>query len=249
MDCLYLIFYACLRLLFLDVETNPDLRHPVPDLCRIFCSNMQCLAGNLSDLTVASSQHDILLYSETLVSDMGHVSELLIPGFCRPVLLCRGNMPGPRDGCIRTWWLRSISANVTAIHKKGRRQEPGKCRHISLTSEVCKTMVRLVKGRLITYLEMNNLTWLVTQHGFRNKRSCLTRLLDFYAQVIDMYDTDNNKVVGRSCLSGLLKSIRQGTTWKTNAKRQCTWHLRWCSQMDPKLVSWSSPMGMHQPIL
>ena len=83
MDFLYLIFYACLRLRFLDVETNPDLRHPVPDVCRIFCSNMQCLAGNLSDLTVASSQNDILLlYSETLVSDMGHVSELLALSCC-----------------------------------------------------------------------------------------------------------------------------------------------------------------------
>ena len=39
---------------------------------------MLCLAGNLSDLTVASSQYDILLCSETLVSDMRHVSEVLV---------------------------------------------------------------------------------------------------------------------------------------------------------------------------
>ena len=49
-------------------------------------------------------------------------------------------------------------------------------------------MERLVKGRLITHLAE-------AQHGFRNKRSCLTSLLDFYAQVIDMYDMDNNKAV------------------------------------------------------
>ena len=30
------------------------------------------------------------------------------------------------------------SANVTAVHKKGSRQEPGNYRPISLTSEVCK---------------------------------------------------------------------------------------------------------------
>ena len=41
---------------------------------------------------MASSQYDILLCSETLVSDMRHVSELLVPGFGRPVLLCRGKM-------------------------------------------------------------------------------------------------------------------------------------------------------------
>ena len=54
------------------------------------------LAGNLSDLTVASSQYDILLCSENLVSDSRHVSELLVPGFGRPVLLCRGRMPRAR---------------------------------------------------------------------------------------------------------------------------------------------------------
>ena len=34
-----------------------------------------------------------------------------------------------------------------------------------------------------------------SQHGFRNKRSCLTNLLHFFPQVIDTYDTDNNKAV------------------------------------------------------
>ena len=93
-DFLYLIFYACRRLPFLDVETNPGLRRPVPDVCRIICSNVWGLAGNLSDLTVAL--YDILLCSETLVSDMHHVSEILVPGFGWPVLLSRGKMPRAR---------------------------------------------------------------------------------------------------------------------------------------------------------
>ena len=56
-----------------------------------YSNNVRGLAGNLSDLTVASSQYAILLCSETFVSDMCHVSELLVPRFCRPahVLLCR----------------------------------------------------------------------------------------------------------------------------------------------------------------
>ena len=40
-------------------------------------------------LAYSSSQYDILLCSETLVSDMHHVSEMLFPSFCHPVLLCR----------------------------------------------------------------------------------------------------------------------------------------------------------------
>ena len=96
MDFLYLIFCGCLRLRFLDVETNPGPRRPVPAVCRILCSNVRDLAANLSDPTVSSSQYDILLCSETLVSDMRHVSEVLVPGFGRPLLLCRGKMPRAR---------------------------------------------------------------------------------------------------------------------------------------------------------
>ena len=81
---------------------------------------------------------------------------------------------------------------VTAIHKKGSTHEPGNYSPISLTSIVCKTMDRLVKRRLITQLEMNNLLG-DSKHGFKNKRSCLTSLLDSFAQVKDTYDTDNNK--------------------------------------------------------
>ena len=69
-------------------------------------------AGNLSDLTVASSQYDILLCSETLVSDLRHVSELLVPGSGRPVLLCvvpGKDAQGPMDSGIRTRWIWSIS--------------------------------------------------------------------------------------------------------------------------------------------
>ena len=85
MGTLHLKYYSCLRLRFPDVETNPGPRRPVAASCRILCSNV--LSGNLSDLTVASSQYDILLSSEILVSDLCHVSELLVPGFGRPVLL------------------------------------------------------------------------------------------------------------------------------------------------------------------
>ena len=91
MEFLYLIFLASLKLRFLDVKTNPGPRRLVPAVCRLLCSNVRCLARNLSDLTVASSRYDILLHSETLISDMRHMTELLVSGFGRSVL-CRGRM-------------------------------------------------------------------------------------------------------------------------------------------------------------
>ena len=118
MDFLYLIFYGCLRLRFLDVETNPGPRRPAPAVCRILCSNVRGLAGNLSDLTVVTSQYDILLCCETLVSDMRHVSEVLVPGFCRPVLLCRGKMPA---GWLHTFEMVTehfVNPNLSVVVAK-----------------------------------------------------------------------------------------------------------------------------------
>ena len=93
MKFLNLILYACLRLQFLDVATNPVQRRAVPDVCRILCSNSRGLAGNLSDLAVSSSQYDILLCSETRYELRVGVA---VPGFGRPVVLCQGKMPRAR---------------------------------------------------------------------------------------------------------------------------------------------------------
>ena len=96
MAFLYLFSYACMRFQSLDGETNPGPRRPVLAVCRRPCSMsvVMCwaLPGTYSDLTGASSRYDLLLCSETLVSDIRHVS-VLVPGFGRPVLLCRGRMP------------------------------------------------------------------------------------------------------------------------------------------------------------
>ena len=59
-------------------------------------ADVRGLSRNLSDLAVALSQYDILWCSETLVSDLRHVSELLVPGFGHPVFLCWGKLPHAR---------------------------------------------------------------------------------------------------------------------------------------------------------
>ena len=111
MDFLYLIFYACLRLRFLDVETNPGPKHPVPAVCRILCSNVRGLAGNLSDLTVhgfVSVWYTVVLWDFGLKyeSRVG-VGGSRIRSPCLVVM--RQDASRPRDGCICTTWLRSTS--------------------------------------------------------------------------------------------------------------------------------------------
>ena len=79
-------------------------------------------------------------------------------------------------------------ANVTGIYKKGGRENGGNYyRSISLTSVVCKTMERIIRDTLVDYLEHHQLI-LPTQHGFRQRRSWLTNLLEFFGQVYQEYD-------------------------------------------------------------
>ena len=45
----------------------------------------------------------------------------------------------------------------------------------------------LIRNKLVHHLEDNKLLR-NTQHGFRNKRSCLTNLLDFFYDIFNQYD-------------------------------------------------------------
>jgi hypothetical protein len=78
-------------------------------------------------------------------------------------------------------------ANVTPIFKKGNKQLPNNYRPISLTSISSKIMERLLKVRITNHLNEQHLMN-DTQHGFREKRSCLTNLLDFFGEVNRIYD-------------------------------------------------------------
>lgn len=80
-------------------------------------------------------------------------------------------------------------ANVTPIFKKGNKSSPGNYRPISLTSVVCKLLETIIRDKIVTFLEENNIIK-NSQHGFRNKRSCLTNLLDFFNEVYNSYDED-----------------------------------------------------------
>ena len=86
-DNSYLYFIILIR--SGNVESNPGPRPARRRQCRILYANVRGLHANLNDLAVASKQYDILFCSETLVSDMRHVSEILIPGFKKPILLRR----------------------------------------------------------------------------------------------------------------------------------------------------------------
>ena len=68
------------------------------------------------------------------------------------------------------------AANITAIHKKGSRKDPGNYRPISLTSVVVKIMESVLRDAIVNHMTMNKL-FSEAQHGFVPGRSCATQLL------------------------------------------------------------------------
>ena len=72
----------------------------------------------------------------------------------------------------RDWKL----ANVVPIYKKGKRSLPENYRPVSLTSIVGKLLEGIIRNKVIDFIEAEGLIG-DSQHGFRNRKFCLTNLL------------------------------------------------------------------------
>ena len=69
-------------------------------------------------------------------------------------------------------------ANVTPIYKKGDNTNPSNYRPVSLTCISCKLLEHIICSSLMQYLTKHNILYPL-QHGFRNKRSCESQLIEF----------------------------------------------------------------------
>ena len=83
-------------------------------------------------------------------------------------------------------WKMSV---VIPVYKgKGSKNNPQNYRPISLTSVFCKVMERIIKKTLVNYIRSNGLLR-SSQHGFVEKRSCLTNLLSFLEHITSAIDS------------------------------------------------------------
>ena len=78
-------------------------------------------------------------------------------------------------------------ARVTAIYKKGSRNDPGNYRPVSLTSICCKVLEKLIRHTLVKHMSQNN-QFTKEQHGFLGGRFCITQLLSGLEEWTDALD-------------------------------------------------------------
>ncbi len=74
-----------------------------------------------------------------------------------------------------------------SLKKKGNRNTPGNYRPIRLTSVVGKMFESIIRNHIVRHFENHSLIR-DSQHGFRNKRSCLSNLLTFYDDLSHAHD-------------------------------------------------------------
>ena len=74
-------------------------------------------------------------------------------------------------------------ANVTPIFKKSDKSDPGYCRPISLTSQICKVLESILRDNFVNHLNTHTLLLFKSQHGLPKGKSCLTNLLSFLEDV------------------------------------------------------------------
>ena len=80
-----------------------------------------------------------------------------------------------------------LTANITAIYKKGDRSSPANYRPISLTSVCCKVMEHIIYHSIMEHLQHNNILT-ENQHGFRRGFSCQTQLISVIEDVLHAMD-------------------------------------------------------------
>ncbi|CAM4576771.1 unnamed protein product, partial [Caretta caretta] len=89
-----------------------------------------------------------------------------------------------RSGELLDDWKK---ANVVPIFKKGKEEDPGNYRTVSLTSVSGKIMEHVLQETILKHLEERKVTR-NSQHGFTKGKSCLTNLIAFYDEITGSAD-------------------------------------------------------------
>ena len=81
--------------------------------------------------------------------------------------------------------------HIIPLHKGGHQGIASNYRPVALTSHLIKVFEKVIRNKLVAFLEENNL-FNNSQHGFRSGRSCLSQLLDYHDRIIHLLEKGLN---------------------------------------------------------
>nr|XP_009935199.1 PREDICTED: LOW QUALITY PROTEIN: RNA-directed DNA polymerase from mobile element jockey-like [Opisthocomus hoazin] len=145
-----------------------------------------------------------------------------------------------RTGEVPEDWRK---ANVTPIFKKGKKEDPGNYRPVSLTSIPGKVMEQLILEAIIKQVEEKKVIR-SSQHGFTKGKSCLTNLIAFYddmtgwvdeGRAVDVIYLDFSKAFDTVSHDILLGKLRKCGLDE--------WSVKWIEQSSWRLVTSGVPQG------
>ncbi|PKU42732.1 rna-directed dna polymerase from mobile element jockey-like [Limosa lapponica baueri] len=93
---------------------------------------------------------------------------------------------------VKSWLTGEVPmdwrvANVTPIYKKGKKEDPGNYKPVSLTLIPGEVMEQVILSSITSHI-MGNQGIRPSQHGFMKGRSCQTNLISFYNKMIRLLD-------------------------------------------------------------
>ena len=143
---------------------------------------------------VSFTEHDIIAAIDELRNNSASGPDGISAIFLKK---CKHSLATPLHRLWRDCLDRGITpsvlkaAHVIPVHKGGHQGVAANYRPIALTSHLIKVFEKVIRNKLVEYLEENNL-FNSGQHGFRAGRSCLSQLLDYHDRIISLLERGLN---------------------------------------------------------
>ncbi|CAM5131267.1 unnamed protein product [Natator depressus] len=153
-----------------------------------------------------------------------------------------------RSGEVPDDWKK---ANVVPIFKKGKEEDPGNYRLVSLTSVPGKIMEQVLKESILKHLEERKVIR-NSQHGFTKGKSCLTNLIAFYDEITGSVDEGKAVDVLFLDFSKAFDTVSHGILASKLKKYGLDeWTIRWIGSWLDCRVQWvviNGSMSSWQPV-